>query len=107
MGSRLGWNDEDRVPLCRAFLEVSGDPVMATGRSKDEMWAAVHKRWTELMTDQGTLRVKLNESALEKQFKKIRKGVSIFTSHYLAVKNMQTTGNLAEEDIINGAVAPY
>ena len=107
MGSSLGWTDEDRVPLCRAFLEVSGDPVMATGRSKDELWAAVHKRWTELMTEQGTLRVKRNVSALEKQFKKIRKGVSTFTSHYLAVKNMQTTGNLAEEDIISGAVARY
>jgi len=44
MGSSLGWTDEDRVPLCRAFLEVSGDPVMATGRSKDELWAAVHQR---------------------------------------------------------------
>jgi len=31
------------VPLCRAFVEVNGDPVMATGRSKDELWAAVQK----------------------------------------------------------------
>jgi len=46
-------------------------------------------------------------SALEKQFKKIRKGVSSFTSHYLAVKNMQTNGILTEEDIISGAVARY
>jgi len=46
-------------------------------------------------------------SALEKQFKKIRKSVSTFTSHYLAVKNMQTTGNLSEEDIISAAVARY
>jgi len=107
MGSSLGWTDEDRVPLCRAFLEVSGDPVMATGRSKDELWAAVHKKWTDLMAEKGPLRVKRNVSALEKQFKKIRKGVSTFTSHYLAVKNMQTTGNLSEEDIISGAIARY
>ena len=32
MGSSLDWTDEDRVPLCRAFLQVSVDPVMATGR---------------------------------------------------------------------------
>jgi len=93
------------VPLSRAFLEVSGAPVMATGRSKDELWAAVHKTWTDLMAEKGPLRVKRNVSALEKQFKKIRKGVSTFTSHYLAVKNMQTTGNLLEEDIISGAIA--
>ena len=107
MGSSLGWTDEDRVPLCRAYLEVSEDPVTATSRSKDQLWAAVHEKWTDLMTKKGTLRVNRNVSALEKQFKKIRKGVSTFTSHYLAVKNMQTTGNLTEEDIISGAVARY
>jgi len=95
------------VPLCCAFIEVSGDPVMDTGRSKDELWAAVHKNWTDLMADEGPLRVARNVSALEKQFKKIRKGVSTFTFHYLAVKNMQTTGNLSEEDIISGAIARY
>jgi len=107
MGSGLGWTDEDRVPLCRAYLEVSGDPVTATGRSKDELWAAVHKTWVDLMTEKGSLRVKRNVSALEKQFKQIRKGVSTCTSHYLAVKNMRTTGILSEEDTISGAVARY
>jgi len=91
MGSSLGWTDEDRVPLCRALLEVSGDPVMATGRSKDELWAAVRKKWTDLMDWKDPLRVKHNVSAIAKQFKKIRKGVSTFTSHYLAVKNTKTT----------------
>jgi len=94
MGSRIGCTDEDRVPLCRAFLEVSSDPGMATGRSKDELRAAVHKRLTELMTEHGTSRVKCNVSALEMHFQKIRKGVSTFTSHFLAVENLQTTGNL-------------
>jgi len=107
MGSSLGWTDEDRVPLRRAYLEVSEDPLTATGRSKDQLWAAVNEKWTDLMTKKGPLRVKRNVRALEKQFKKIRKGVSSFTSHYLALKNMQTTGNVREEDIISGAVARY
>jgi len=63
--------------------------------------------WTELMTKDGRLRVKRNVSVLEKQFKKIRKGVSSCTSRYLAVKNMQTTGISSSEDIISGAVARY
>jgi len=41
------------------------------------------------------------------EFKKTRQGVSTFTSHYPAVKNMKTTGNLTEEDIISGAVVWY
>jgi len=90
-----------------AYLKVSGDPVMATGRSKDELWAAVHKKWTELMTEKVLLRVERNVSVLEKQFKKIRKGVSTCTSRYLAVKNMQISGNFSKEDIISGAVTRY
>eukprot|EP00168_Porphyra_purpurea_P018163 TRINITY_DN6629_c0_g1_i1.p2 TRINITY_DN6629_c0_g1~~TRINITY_DN6629_c0_g1_i1.p2 ORF type:complete len:113 (+),score=14.62 TRINITY_DN6629_c0_g1_i1:327-665(+) len=107
MGTGLGWTDENRVPPCTAYLKVSGDSVMATGRSKDELWAALYDKWTELMAKKGPLRVNSNASALEKQFRKIRKGVSTLTSHYLAVKNMPTTGNLSEEDIISGAVARY
>jgi len=88
-GSSLGWTDKDRVPLCREYLDVSEDPVTATSRSKDQLWAAVQEKWTDLMTKKGTIRVNRNVSALEKQFKKIRKGLSTFTSHFLAVKNMQ------------------
>jgi len=33
--------------------------------------------------------------------------VSTFTSHVLVVKNMQTSGNSAEVDIISGVVARY
>jgi len=44
---------------------------------------------------------------VRKQFERIWAGVSAFTSHYLAVKAMPTTGNTSEEDIISGAVARY
>ena len=81
--------------------------MTASGRSKDELWAAVHKKWTELMTEKGTSRVKRSVGTLEKQFKKIRKRVSTFLSHDLVVKNIQTTGNTAEVDIISGVVARY
>jgi len=51
------------------------------------------------------MRVERNESTLQKQFKRIRTGVSTFTSHYLAVKAKPTTGDLTEEEIISGAAA--
>jgi len=93
------------VPLCRAYLEVSEDPVSATCRSKDQLRAAVHENWTDLMTNKRPLRVKRNVSSLEKHFKTIQKGVISFTSHYLAVKHMQTTGNLTDGAFISSAVA--
>eukprot|EP00168_Porphyra_purpurea_P013394 TRINITY_DN3686_c0_g1_i4.p1 TRINITY_DN3686_c0_g1~~TRINITY_DN3686_c0_g1_i4.p1 ORF type:complete len:193 (-),score=45.02 TRINITY_DN3686_c0_g1_i4:520-1098(-) len=107
MRTGLGWTDEDRVPLCTAYRTVSGDSGTATGRSKDELWAAVYDKRTELMTKKGPLRVKRNASALEKQFGKFHKSVSTFMSHYLAVKDMLATGNLSEKDIVSGAIASY
>jgi len=107
MGSSLGCTDEDRVPLCRAYLEVSEDPVTAIRCSKDQLWAAVHEKYTDLMNKKGPLRVKRNVSAVPKQFNKIRRGVKSLACHYLAVKNMKTTGNLTEEDIISGAIAGF
>jgi len=105
MGSALGWTDADRVPLCEAYLEVTRDPVRATARTKENLWGTVHKLWAEKRLKKGPMRVDRLPSALEKQFNRIRTGVSTSTSHYLAVKAMPTTGNLSEEDIISGAVA--
>jgi len=107
MGSALGWTDADRVPLREAYLEVTSDPVRATTRTKENLWGTVHKLWAEKVLKNGPMRVDRLLSALEKQFKPIRAGVSTFTSHYLAVKAMPTTGNLSEENIISGDVARY
>ena len=69
---------------------MSEYPVTATSRSKDQLWAAVNETWTDLMTRKGTLRVNRNVSALEKNFKKIRKGVSTFTSHHFTADDAST-----------------
>jgi len=107
MGSSMRLADEDRVPLCRAYLQVSEDPVTATSRSKDQLWAAVHSKWTDLMTKKGILRVNRNVSALEKQLKKICMGVSTLNSNDLVVKPVKTTGHLTEEESSSGGVARY
>jgi len=71
------------------------------------MWAAVHMVLEDKMHEKVPMRVARNASAVEKQLKRIRTGVSTFTSHNLVVKGMPTAGNLTEDDIISGAVARY
>jgi len=44
---------------------------------------------------------------VQKQWDKIRRGVSEFGSHYLAVKRMSLTGNPSDEDLISAAVARF
>jgi len=107
MGSALGRTDADRVLLREAYLEVTSDAVKGTARTEDNLWATVQKVWGEKVRKKGPMKVGRLQSALEKQFKRIRAGVSAFTSHYLAVKAMPTTGNPSEEDIISRAVARY
>ena len=107
MESARGWTDADRAPLCEAFLDVTGDAVKGTVRTKDNLWATVQTVWGQKVRKKGPMRVERLPSALEKQFKRIRAGVSAFTSHYLAVKAMPTTGNPSEKDIISGTEARY
>jgi len=107
MGSALGWTDVDRVPLCEAYLEVTSDPVNETARTKNNLRETVHEVGAEKMRNKGPLRVGLFANALAKQFKRIRAGVSSFTTHYLAFKAVPTTENPPEKDTVSGAVARY
>jgi len=43
MGSSWGWTEDDRVPLCEAYLLVSTDAAHKTSRIKDDLWAAGHR----------------------------------------------------------------
>ena len=85
MGSALGWTDADRAPLCEAYLNVTSDPVRATARTKENLWAAVHKFWVEKVLKKMPMRLDRLQSALKKHSKRIRAGVSTLKSHYLAV----------------------
>jgi len=95
------------VPLCEAYLGVTSDAVKGSARTNEKLRAAVHEAWAEKMRNKGPLRVGRLPSALAKQFKRIWAGVIAFTSHYLAVKATETTGNPSQEDIVSGAVARY
>ena len=95
------------MPLCEAYLEVKRDPVRATAPAKENLWAIMHKLCCEKVLTKGPMKAERLPSALKKQSKRIREAVGTFTSHYLAVKAMTTTGNLSEEDIISGGVARY
>jgi len=44
---------------------------------------------------------------VQKQWDKIRRGVSEFGSHYLAVKRLSLTGNPSDKDLIRAAVARF
>ena len=44
---------------------------------------------------------------VQKQWDKIRRGVSEFGSHYLTVKRLSLTGNPSDEDLISAAVARF
>jgi len=83
------------------------DPRPLHSRTKDNLWATVHKDWGEKVGKQVPMRLERLPSALEKQVKRIRAGLSAIKSHYLAVKAMPTTGYPSEEDITSGAAACY
>jgi len=80
MGTGLGWKDETRVTLCKAYLRTSLDPVKGADQSGPTYWTSVMKAWKGLLAGRPGVR-RRNESGVggvQKQWDKIRKGVNEF-----------------------------
>jgi len=49
MGTGLGWTDEERVALCKAYLSTSLDPVTGADQSGPTFWTSVVTAWKGLL----------------------------------------------------------
>jgi len=109
MGYWLGWTDEERVALCKAYLSSSLDPFKGAGQRGPTFWNSVVTAWKGLLPGRpGVLRrTERGFGGVQKQWDKVRRGVSEFGSHYLAVKRLSLTGNPSDEDLISAAVARF
>ena len=109
MGTGLGWTDEERVALCKAYLSTSLDPVKGADQSGPTFWASVVAAWKGLLAGRPGVRRRTERGVggVQKQWDKIRKGVNEFGSHYMAVKRMELTGNPSDEDMISAAMARF
>ena len=109
MGTGLGWTDEERVALCKAYLSTSLDPVKGADQSGPTFWTSVVTAWKGLLAGRPGVRRRTERGVggVQKQWDKIRRGVSEFGSHYLAVKRLSLKGNPSDEDLISAAVARF
>ena len=109
MGTGLGWTDEERVALCKAYLSTSLDPVKGADQSGPTFWTSVVTAWKGLLSGRPDVRRRTESGVggVQKQRDKIRKGVHEFGSHYLEVKRMELTGNPRDEDMISAAMARF
>jgi len=107
MGTGLRWTDEERVALCKAYLSTSLDSVKGADQSGPSFWTSVVTAWKGLPAGRPGVRRRTERGVggVQKQWDKIRRGVSEFGSHYLAVERLSLTGNPSDEDLIGDAVA--
>jgi len=109
MGTGLGWTDEERVALSRAYLSTSLDAVKGLDQTGTTFWAEVVAEWKRLLAGRpgARRRTERGVGGVQKQWKEIQREVSEFGSHYLAVKRLSLTGNPSDEDLISAAVARF
>jgi len=83
MGTWLGWTDEERVALCKAYLSTSLDPVKGADQSGLTFWASVVAAWKGLLAGRPGVRRRTERGVggVQKQWEKIRKGLNEFGSH--------------------------
>jgi len=72
-------------------------------------WASVVAAWKGLLAGRPGVRrrTECGVGAVQKQWYKIRKGVNVFGSHYMAVKRLELTGNPSDDDMISAAMARF
>jgi len=109
MGNGLGWTDEEWVALSRAYLSTSLDAVKGSDQTGTIFWAEVVAEWKRLLAGRpgARRRAERGVGGVQKQWDKIRRGVSEDGSHYLAVKWLSLTSNPSDEDLISPAVARF
>ena len=109
MGTGLGWKDEERVAIFKAYLSTTLDPGNGGDQSGPTFWTSVVTAWKGLLAKRPGVRRRTERGVggVQKQWDKIRKGVNEFGSHYLAVKRMELTGNPSDEKVISAAMARF
>lgn len=110
MGSSKCWTEQERVALCEAWMQVSGDAAVGTDQRGVTFYSSVRKTWILRMRTLGagnSFGGDRTVGSVTKTWNEIRKGASAFASHYLAVQRMQLTGNPTEEQLIVGALARH
>jgi len=97
------------MALCKAYLSMSLDPVKGADQSRPTFWTSVVTAWKGLLAGRPGVRRRTQRGfgGVQKQWDKIRRGVSEFGSHYLAVKRLSLTGNPSDEVLISAAVARF
>ena len=95
--------------LCKVYLTTSQDPVKGADQSDPTFWTAVvsARKGSHAGRPGVRRRTERGVGGVQKQWDRIRKGVNEFSSHYLAVKRMELTGNPNEEDFISAAMARF
>jgi len=109
MGTGLGWTDEERVALSRAYLSTSLDAVQGSDQTGTTFLAAMFGEWKcSLSGHSGAWRrTERGVGGVQKQWDYIRRGLSEYESHYLDVKRLSLKSNLSDEDLISAAVARF
>jgi len=85
LGTGLGWTDEERVALSRAYHSTSLDAVKGSDQTGTTFWAEVVGEWKRLLAGRPGARRRTERGfgGVQKQCDKIRRWVNGFGSHYL------------------------
>jgi len=74
MGTGLGWTDEERVALSRAYLSTSLDAVKGSDQTETTFWAEVVAEWKCLLAGRpgARRRTERGVGGVQKQWDKVR-----------------------------------
>ena len=99
--------DEDAF-ICRAFVNVSENPILGNDQKSTTFWSAVQRKYSELAEEEfGEDFVARDADAILNRFRRhIQKDMFTFNTHYKTCKSNKQSGKV-DEDYIKDALDLY
>ena len=113
MGRQKGWNADENLLACRAWVIASEDPINGTSQNADSFVDSIARTFHNLVGERmqlvPTWRPNAHRSgnAILKHFKKIRHAVMKFESKMQLVRAAKPTGEPSQKDLVRVATGMY
>lgn len=102
------FTEEEDVLICRAFVNISENPIIGNDQKSADFWSAVQKKYRELVVEELEEGFHIRDAdAIRNRFgRHIQKDVYVFNGHYKTCKENKQSGYV-EDNYFHDALELY
>ena len=109
MPKRRVFTEDEDACICKAWVNISEDPVTGAGQKKDNFWARVHQKYVTIAEEEMEVQATDHWSirSVQDRFTKLEKDVRRFNVYYAQIAREKDKSGWTPEMIITAAKTLY